>query len=297
MSTIAQQLAALAQIKADIKAAIEAKGVTVGSVAFDEYADLIASISSGGYSTEDIKNLITRGSSLTSFTLPSGITTIGNSAFRACSGLTSITIPSSVTNIATSAFQSCTGLTSITIPSSVTTLGESAFESCSNLTSVTIASGVTSLSNRVFRYCSKVSSLVIPDTVTTIGNNCFENMGALISITLSTNLVSMGQQCFNACGNLTSVDIPAGVSSLAANFFTNCLKLGTIIVRSTTPPTVVSSTFNTSTGKNATGERKLYVPYGCSSAYNTSYWASMLLDSTKCKFTIAELDANGNIPT
>lgn len=52
---------------------------------------------------------------------------IGDSAFRNCSGLTSITIPDSVITIGGGAFYGCTGLTSITIPDSVTSIGDSAF--------------------------------------------------------------------------------------------------------------------------------------------------------------------------
>ena len=43
------------------------------------------------------------------------VTSIGNYAFRNCTGLTSITIPNSVTSIGNYAFDSCTGLTSINV--------------------------------------------------------------------------------------------------------------------------------------------------------------------------------------
>ena len=65
-----------------------------------------------------------------SITIGEGITTIGNSAFRECTGLTSMTIPNSVTSIGERSFVSCTGLTSIEIPSSVTSIGGRSFEIC-----------------------------------------------------------------------------------------------------------------------------------------------------------------------
>ncbi len=58
------------------------------------------------------------------------VTSVGYSAFRACSGLTSITIPNSVTSIGYSAFSGCSGLTSITIPNTVTSIEYSAFSGC-----------------------------------------------------------------------------------------------------------------------------------------------------------------------
>ena len=58
------------------------------------------------------------------------VTSIGESAFRGCSGLTSITISNSVTSIGWYAFEGCSGLTSITIPNSVTSIGGYAFSSC-----------------------------------------------------------------------------------------------------------------------------------------------------------------------
>ncbi len=58
------------------------------------------------------------------------MTSIGNYAFRDCSGLTSVTIPNSVTSIGRSAFYNCNGLTSVTIPNSVTSIGKEAFYGC-----------------------------------------------------------------------------------------------------------------------------------------------------------------------
>ena len=51
--------------------------------------------------------------SLTSVTIPNGVTSIGDVAFDDCSSLTSVTIPGSVTSIGMCAFAYCTSLTSV----------------------------------------------------------------------------------------------------------------------------------------------------------------------------------------
>ena len=57
------------------------------------------------------------------YTVPDGVTEIGNSAFEKCKNLTYINIPDSVKKIGNSAFDRCENLKSITIPSMVPKLG------------------------------------------------------------------------------------------------------------------------------------------------------------------------------
>lgn len=75
-------------------------------------------------------------SSITSITIPNGVTSIGPYTFYGCSSLTSIAIPDSVTSIGSQTFFDCSSLTSITIPDSVRSIGDDAFLICTKLTSV-----------------------------------------------------------------------------------------------------------------------------------------------------------------
>ena len=209
--SVATELTRIQTAKADIKASIEAKGVTVPSDALiDEYADYVDEIQTGGgggQAEEDLKNLIERD--ITSITIPSGTTKIGDRAFQYCTALTSVTIPSSVTSIGDNAFNSC-GLTSVTIPSGVTSISSYCFASCSSLTSVTIPSSVTSIGSYSFSYCSSLTSVTIPSSVTSIGSQSFRNCGSLTTMTVeATTPPTLGNNAFNNTNANLVIYVPA----------------------------------------------------------------------------------------
>ena len=200
-------------------------------------------------------------SGLTSITIPNSVISIGEYAFRGCSGLTSITISNRVTSIGHGVFYDCTGLTSITIPNSVTSIGESAFYNCYGLTSITIPNSVTSIGNTAFYRCSFLTSITIPNSVTSIGNAAFRSCFFLTSITIPNSVKTIGNEAFDNCSRLKSITIPNSVTSIGKLAFDFCEKLTQVIVESKTPLSITGDEFSNRTGAT------LYVPAGRKAAY------------------------------
>ena len=143
------------------------------------------------------------GISSSTYTIPQGITAIGDSAFYYCDSLTSVSIPDSVTSIGDNAFYFCESLTSVTIPDSVTAIGDSAFSYCDSLTSVSIPDSVTSIGDEAFYSCSSLTSVNIPDSVTSIGDRAFSYCDSLTSVSIPNSVTSIGDYAFGDCSNLT----------------------------------------------------------------------------------------------
>ena len=131
------------------------------------------------------------------------VTAIGVAAFQGNSTLTSVTIPEGVTEIAYYAFAGCTSLTNVTIPEGVTYIGDLAFDSCTSLTSVTIPEGVTHIGNRAFWGCTSLTSVSLPASVTYTGNRAFIGCTSLKSVSLPASLTECGEAFYRL--NLTKV--------------------------------------------------------------------------------------------
>lgn len=97
--SIASEITRLQQAKADIKTAIEGKGVTVPSSAtLDDYADLVDSISGGGGGNWEQQWLNYTTNTYADYVLPDGTTTLRSEMFRSW-GIRNLTIPSTVTTV------------------------------------------------------------------------------------------------------------------------------------------------------------------------------------------------------
>ncbi len=168
--------------------------------------------------------------SITSVTIPSGVTSIENSAFHGCSSLEEITLPEGVTTIGESAFYECKALESITIPSGVTSIGRNAFYGCEELVSIAIPEGVTTIGGYAFWGCSSLQSIVIPQSVTSIGDSAFHECKALESIEIPDGVTKIGEAAFAFCTSLREVIIPKGVTAIENHTFYCCNALEKITI-------------------------------------------------------------------
>ncbi len=156
-----------------------------------------------------------------------------------------VTIPSSVsyndatysvTTIGESAFRGCSGLTSVTIPNSVNSIGEEAFYRCSGLTGVNITDlsawckiDFNKSNSNPLRYAqhlklngTEITNLIIPNDITKIKDYTFYDCDGLISVTISNSVTYIGESAFYDCDGLISVTIPNTVTSIEYEAFYGC---------------------------------------------------------------------------
>lgn len=168
-------------------------------------------------------------STVSSFTIPGSVTSIGNAAFADCPGLTNITvdednydyrgddgvlfsadgytliqypgglegdysIPEGVTSIGNAAFFGCAGLTAIDIPDSVTSIGDFALADCINLLEIDVDDG-----NPDYSSVDGVLFNLNQDTLLQYPG------GSVGSYTISNSVTSIGDSAFYDCAGLEGV--------------------------------------------------------------------------------------------
>ncbi|MCH5164232.1 MAG: leucine-rich repeat protein [Clostridiales bacterium] len=179
---------------------------------------------------QSIGNYAFANSGLTSFTIPSSVTSIGYNAFDGCKNLKSINFNNcGITKINSSTFQN-SGLESITIPSGVKSIDSNAFYGCQNLATINNfeACDIDTIQSGTFQN-SGIESIIIPASVKTIGNYAFDGCSSLINVWFYDNskLESIGSSAFNNSG-LSSITLPSNVASIGIAAFYDCKSLHTV---------------------------------------------------------------------
>ena len=242
MSQLTNNLNSILSIKADIKSAIEAKGVDMTGVSFPGYASKIGEIQGGG--SGDFELLLTQGESTSmrnisnsasfvgsyafyrsptvqTVTLPN-CDYIGSYAFYSCSTLQTISLPvcKSVYN---SAFYNCTSISEVNLPV-CEYIETDAFRSCTSLLRVDLPE-CSHLDMSVFRDCTSLSSVNIPKC-SYVDVNAFSNCASLTTIDLPS-CKSILYYAFHNCVSLSSVNLPK-CELIGSGAFDTCYTLTSI---------------------------------------------------------------------
>ena len=198
--SIASEITRLQNAKAAIKAAIEAKGVTVGDETLDEYSDLIEQI----VLDEVLKGIMNK--TIDNLSLPDGITSIPGYFFFSHTNLISAE-GSTIDKIETRAFQSCTKLTSINFPN-LTGVSGVAFAQ-TGLVNI-VLDKIVSLNTQSFIECKKLVSVDLADTITTIGSDCFKSCNLLQSVTIrAITPPTLGSGAFDSNASGRKIYVPS----------------------------------------------------------------------------------------
>lgn len=167
--------------------------------------------------------------SITKVDINSGITTIGNDAFKNCVNCSDLALDASVTSIGNYAFYKIkdkgvtlpsglvtignyafaeSKLESLTVPAAVTTVGESAFYNCDSLGNVTIKSGVDLIKTSAFSNCSNLGTVTVENT------DKIEHFAFAYSDMTKLYIKKVGTLEYRACkdSTITTVDIDSATT-------------------------------------------------------------------------------------
>lgn len=208
----------------------------------------------GEYATEDgrawIKNnvmYVFAPTELTSYTVPSNVTELGDELFHECKLLTNLTLPQGLLTIGDSAIRYCSGLKTLNIPQTVQTIGQCAIS-----------------------FCESLLELVIPIGVTRLEHDALSGNSALTSLTLPEGLLFIDNYVFDRLPQLKKIIIPSTVEQIGQCFDNSAKEIHFLAV---TPPKGSTIFLNGNSYHHA--DTRIYVPFGCSESYKSA-WSDLV---------------------
>lgn len=178
-----------------------------------------------------------QGTTITSVSIPSSVTSIGNYAFASCYALVNVSIPETVTSVGVAAFSGCSSLGSVEWRSSAG-VPDNAFSDCVGLTSVSLSNGISSIGSEAFKNCISLSSIAIPSATNSIASNAFDGCTNMTAINVAGDnafyttydgvlYTTNGVSLIRCPQGKTSINVHSNTQSIESNAFYGC-KIGTV---------------------------------------------------------------------
>jgi hypothetical protein len=250
---------------------IPKKVIRVGKHVFygcTNLTSIVVDIENSVYDSRDNCNAIIETSTNTliagcaTSTIPNTITTIGEEAFKDCSGLTAVNIPYSVMSIGANAFSGCCSISRVEINSNaivskdytsdasisnifgsqvteyvfgdaITSIGDFAFYNSSSLTTFNIPNGVKSVGNEAFNGTVWYNNQL--DGIVYAGKNLYKHKGPMpenTSIVIKEGTYSITPKAFYDCSGLTAITMPNSLMTIGYEAFEGCTGLTTVSIPS-----------------------------------------------------------------
>ena len=197
-------------------------------------------------------------------------TSIGSYTFSGCTSLTSISIPSGVTSIGSRAFDDTPWWNSYSADTdnhygNIIYINDVAYKATAiTITSVAFKENTVSIGGNALAACASLSSINIPSSVTIISDWALASCTSLSSINIPNSVTIIGDYAFRHCHGLTSVAIPYNVTSIGIQAFYGCSGFTSVLVQATTPPTLGGIAFDN------TNNCPIYVPSESLEAYKAA---------------------------
>ncbi|HET6559035.1 MAG TPA: leucine-rich repeat protein [Prolixibacteraceae bacterium] len=258
----------------------------IGDNAFSDFkGSFTVDINNPSYSSQDsvlfnkLKTVLIQCSNKKTgnYVIPSTVTSIIGVAFGSNSTLTSITIPSSVTSIGDYSFNLFSGSIIVNTDNPNYSSEDGVLFNKNKTTlihcplkkagSYDIPTSVTSIGPVAFQSCSALTTINFPSSLTYIGDSSFGNCTGLTTLDFPASINYIGYNAFNGCENINSITFSSSISSIKGGAFFGANKLTSVYIHSPNPIFLDYSIFmnlNYSTCK-------LFVPFGSSALYSTAY--------------------------
>ena len=218
--------------------------------------------------------------------LPQSLQYIGSHAFDSAGDFVGdLTIPENVKVIPDYAFCG-SGFTGRLNLNNVIELKPHCFHACNFTGELIIPEGVIEIPTYAFQADAGegcLSSLILPSSLRIIGETSFQGH-RFETITIPEGVISIGNSAFYASKDLIELSLPKSIQYIDGSAFSGCNNISKMSVGASTPPNILSSTFNGVPKDNFT----LEVPANAIAKYSTDpIWGQFRRISAHYDFAIS----------